>query len=59
LLVVGAMLTLFIPVVDHTAMGVLLGATGMAVQSYFTSRKAQNEADGPPLPPPSDGSGTE
>lgn len=51
-LVVGAILTLFVPVVDDRAMGMLLAAALMAVQSYFTQRGEQNQQDGPVLPAP-------
>lgn len=59
LLVGGAIATLFIPVVDDRAMGMLLAFAGMAVQSYFSDRRQQNAEDGPVLPPPSAGSAGE
>lgn len=52
LLVVGAILTLFVPVVDDRAMGMLLASAVMAVQSYFRDRQEENEEDGPSVAAP-------
>lgn len=51
-LVAGAVATMFVPVVDDRAMGMLIAYAGVAVQSYFAQRKDQNDEDGPALPAP-------
>jgi hypothetical protein len=52
MLVGAAIVSLFVPVVNDQAQGFILAAAALAVQSYFNTREKQNEADGPPLPPP-------
>lgn len=46
---------LFVPAADGDAKSMFLLLTGIAVRDYFATRQAQNEADGPPLEPPSVG----
>lgn len=43
--------TLFVPIVDDRAVGMLFALTVMAVKDYFSSRAEQNVADGPPSEP--------
>lgn len=51
LLVVASVATMFVPIVDDRALGMLLVLTGVAVRDYFATRAIQNETDGPGLPP--------
>ena len=46
-LVLAAVATLFIPVVDDRAMGMLLAFVGVAVQSYFRQREERNREEEP------------